>query len=70
MDFRLDPGMNSVLDPGIKIIIDHVFSRKIKFKINRCRLFSTINVYTSSFPKEISGKQLSLFLKHVLLCHR
>lgn len=66
--------MDSVLDPGLKIIIDHVLSRKIKFKINRYRLFSTIfshiNVYTSSFSKEIRGKQLSLSLKHVLLCHR
>ena len=52
MDFRLDPGMDSVLDPGLKIIIDHVFSRKIKFKINRCRLFSTM--YTRvAFPKKL-----------------
>ena len=44
MDFRLDLGMDSVLDPGLKIIIiDHVLSRKLNLRLMYTRV---------AFPKK------------------
>ena len=43
MDFRLDLGMDCVLDPGLKIIIDHVLSRKLNLRLMYTRV---------AFPKK------------------
>ena len=43
MDFRLDLGMDSVLDLGLKIIIDHVLSRKLNLRLMYTRV---------AFPKK------------------